>query len=240
MGVGALNDYTEVLKSRSVAEKVLEDLKLKDRFEGWNNPKNKHQTLVTKVQRMLKEPKIDGNMIKLTVECGDRDLVKEIADGFINAFSLYWNKLNSTQARNKREYIESQIPRVEQDLNSAEKKYKSYTLLSPRTANLSAAASNILGMSQSSQSQGIEISRLSRELDIQNTVYTMLRREYASVKLDESKEIPPFSIVDEPERPLTRSKPSIKLNILMGLVFGLFSGISIAFFQEYWEKSGKR
>lgn len=94
-------------------------------------------------------------------------------------------------------------------------------------------------MASGSQSQGIEISRLSRELDIQISVYTMLRKEYESVKLEESKEIPPFSIVDKAEKPLAKSKPRTKLNALIGLVLGLFSGAFVAFFQEYWEKSGK-
>lgn len=76
-------------------------------------------------------------------------------------------------------------------------------------------------------------------LDISNSVYTMLRKEYESVKLEESKEIPPFSVVDGAAVPEKPSKPKIKLNTLIGLVLGIFSGVFVAFFQEYWEKSGK-
>jgi uncharacterized protein involved in exopolysaccharide biosynthesis len=93
-------------------------------------------------------------------------------------------------------------------------------------------------MISKSQSQGIEISRLNRELDIQNTVYTMLRKEFESVKLEESKEIPPFSIVDEAVAPEKPSRPRKKLNTVIGFVLGSFLGTFLAFFKEYWEKTG--
>jgi uncharacterized protein involved in exopolysaccharide biosynthesis len=233
-GGGNLNDLIEVLQSKAVAAKVLDDLKLRDRIEMWDNPRYSKQKLVKYVQYMMDKPKLNGNLIELKVEYTDPDLAAEIAKGFTDALSYYWNKLNYTEAQKKKDYIETHLPRVEKELKLAESKLKKFTLLSPKGSS----SSGIIGMISKSQSQGIEISRLNRELDIQNTVYTMLRKEFESVKLEESKEIPPFSIVDEAVAPEKPSRPRKKLNTVIGFVLGSFLGTFLAFFKEYWEKTG--
>lgn len=235
-GGGNLLDLNNIIQSRAVAAKVLDDLNLKERIKGWDDPKIKEQSLISAVQGMLKKPKADSNLVELKVAYSDPALAAEIADGFADALSYYWNKLNYTEAKKKREYIESQLPRVEKELKIAEQKIKQFTLLSPRGG---ISANSLLGAVSDSQSQGIEVSRLSRELDIQNSVYTMLRKEYESVRLEESKEIPPFSIIDKAVKPESKSGPKVKSKVMIGLVLGLFSGVFLAFFQEYWDKTSK-
>lgn len=230
-----VKELAEILQSKTIAGKVIDDLELNKRIAGWNNPSLSRQRKVFRLQKMLGKPERHGDFIELKVSCTDPMLAAEIADGFVNALSFYWNKLNYSEAQKKRDYIESQLPRVEKELESAEHKLKKFTLLSPRGA---ASSSSLLGTIAGSQSQGIEIARLTRELDIQNSVYTMLRKEYESVKLEESKEIPPFAIVDQAEVPEKPFKPRKKLNTLVGLILGLGSGTFLAFFLEYWEKTG--
>jgi uncharacterized protein involved in exopolysaccharide biosynthesis len=236
-GSGNIGDITQLLQSQAVAAKVLDDLKLKERIKGWNDPQIKEQSLISGVRGMLKKPKMDGNLIDLKVEYSDPAMAAEIANGYASALSYYWNRLNYTEARKKREYIESQLPRVELDLKQAEQRFKQFTLLSPKSG---VAAEGLMGTAYGSQSQGVELSRLTRELEIQNSIYTMLRKEYESVKLEESKEIAPFSVIDRAVKPESKSRPKVKLNAMIGLVLGLFSGVFLAFFQEYWEKSGSK
>jgi uncharacterized protein involved in exopolysaccharide biosynthesis len=228
-----LQDLVGLIRSDAVARSVLEGLRLRDRIEGWDRPYMTEQRLVTSVRNILKMPELDGNLLELRVEFSDPNLAAEIANGYVAALTASWNKLNFTEAKKKKEYIESQLPRVESELKTAEEKYKRFTLLSPQKN--SSLPANLLGMSSSSPSQGIEAARLARELDIQNNVYTMLRREYEQVKLDESKEIPPFSVIDRAVKPEFRSRPKTKLNMMVGFTIGLLAGILLAFFKEYWE-----
>jgi tyrosine-protein kinase Etk/Wzc len=234
-GGGNMDDLTKVLQSKAVAEKVMEDLHLRDRIEGWNNPNANYQKLISTVQGTLKKPKGDGDLVELTAEYSDPELAAEIANGYTDALTYYWNKLNYTEARKKKEYIESQLPRVEKDLSLAEQRLKSFTLLSPQGRS---SSTGLLGTIAGAQLQGVEVQRLSRELDIQNSVYTMLRKEYETVKLEESKELQPFSVIDRAIKPEVKSKPKTRLNIAIGFIMGIFVGIFGAFFQEYWEKSG--
>jgi len=215
---GTLDDLNNILQSRSVAEKVIEDLNLTNRIPDWNNPKLTHLQLIAALQGMLKKPRIDGNMATITVSNNDPAMAADIANGYLDALSYYWNRLNFTEAGNKRDYIEKQLPVVEAKLKESEQRYKAYTLLGGSKLN------------------GVEVIRLQREMEIQNTVYTMLRKEYETVKLEASKEIPPFSVVDRAVKPEVKSSPKVKFNTIIGLVLGVCIGIFIAFLQEYWEK----
>jgi uncharacterized protein involved in exopolysaccharide biosynthesis len=235
-GGGNINDLSELLQSKIVAAKVIDDLKLRDRVEDWSDPNLDRQDLIFAMQGTLDTPRKEGNYIEIKVSFPDAKLAAEIANAYVEALSFYWNRLNYTAAQKKKQYVENQLPRVNKELKIAEERLKRFTLLSPKG---NSATSSLMGLVAGSQSQGIEVRRLSRELDIQNSVYTMLRKEYESVKLEESKEISPFSVVDKAVPPKVPTKPRIKLNTLMGMVLGIFSGIFIAFFREYWDKDGK-
>ena len=220
-GDGIMGDLVAVLKSRAVADKVVKDLDLREKISGWDDPGIKDEKLASAVQQMLRRTKATGNLLEIVVEYSDPALAVEIADGYVNALSYYWNNLNRTEAQKKREYIEGQMPRVKNDLELTERRLKSFSLL---------------GVADPS----VEYKRIEREFEIQNTVYVMLRKEYETVKLEESKIIPPSSVVDGAVVPKTPVRPRPKLNALIGLVLGLCSGSFIAFFQEYWEETGKR
>ena len=193
------------------------------------------QRLVSGVRGMLRQPKIKGNFVNLTISANDAKIAAEVANTYIEALSYIWNRLNYSEVNKKRIYIESQLPKVEAELKNAEEKLKQFTLLAPQANNVSAG---FLGLA-SRNSQGVEVARLSGELELQNSVYTMLRKEYEAAKLEESKEIPPFSVVDYalvPERPST---PKKKRNMLIGLMLGLVSGVVFAFVQEYIKNTGR-
>ena len=221
-GGGDISDLIEVLQSNAVAAKVVENLKLRERIKGWNDPGISERQLASAVQGMLAKPKPRGNLVVLTAENNDPELAADIANGFADALSYYWNKLNSTEARRKREYVEGQLPRIEKELRIAETRLKQYTLLGAAP-----------------ESQGIEVARLYRELEIQSSVYNMLRKEYETVKLEESKDIEPFTIIDRAVKPGDPSRPKTKMNVMLGLFLGLLSGVFMAFFLEYWKKTAK-
>lgn len=234
-GGGNLSDLTELVQSRAVAAKVFEDMHLRERIKGWNNPGSSDQSQIGVVQGMLMKPTSSNGLIRLKVAFDDRELVADIANGYADALFYYWNILNYTEARKKREYIESQLPRVGAELQIAEQRLKQYTLLSGASGIGAAGAAG----ASMSQAQGIEVARLSREYEIQNSVYTMLRKEYEQVKLDESKEIMPFSIIDRALKPQGKWEPSTDKKVKIGLVVGLFSGVLLAFFTDYWKKPAK-
>ena len=233
---GNQEDMLKLLRTKAVALKVLKDLKLRERIKGWDNLRITDHELASSVGQMLKNPKQkSNNLVELVVEYKDPQLTADVANAYARALTYYWNELNYSEVQKKREYIEKQLPRVERDLKTAENKIKKFTLLSPKGGY--SMGSGTMGLVSVSQSQGIEIARLSRELEIQNAVYTMLRKEYETVKLEESTEIQPLVIVDKAIVPNKPFAPKIKLMTQIGFALGLFSGVFLAFAIEYIGKS---
>ena len=79
-------------------------------------------------------------------------------------------------------------------------------------------------------------SRLEREYDTAKGVYDVLSQKNEEVKIavaTESGMVKIASLAYEPEYPI---KPNKKLNILIAGVLGLFVGIFVAFFLEFWQK----
>lgn len=79
-------------------------------------------------------------------------------------------------------------------------------------------------------------SRLEREYDTAKGVYDVLSQKNEEVKIavaTESGLVKVASLAYEPEYPI---KPNKKLNILIAGVLGLFVGIFVAFFLEFWQK----
>jgi uncharacterized protein involved in exopolysaccharide biosynthesis len=211
-----------LLQSRVVAEGVLEGANLTKRIKGWDSPQTRKQDLISQVQNLAKFSD-KGGLFEIKVVTDDPNLSADIANTYARAGADYWKKMNYTEARKKREYIESQLPRVEWDLKRAEESLKRFSLISPSTVNL----------------QGVEFGRLQREYEIQNSAYTMMRKEYESAKLDESKEVDPFSMIDPAEPATIPIKPKVMLNFVIGAILGLFGGSFMAFGLEYWEKTGR-
>jgi uncharacterized protein involved in exopolysaccharide biosynthesis len=230
------DELIELLKSRAVAKKVIQDLDLRSKIKGWDDPDVPLYRLAEGLGGVLKEPKSNGNVVEIIVEYKEPQLTMEMANGFADALSYYWNNLNYSAAKKKRAYIETQLPRVSKELEIAQRRLKNFTILSPKASISSASLNSIIS---GSQRQGMEVSNLAREFEIQNSVYVMLRKEYETVKLEESREIPPFSILDEAILPLSPVRPNKKLNSTVGLVFGLFSGIMLAFIKESWKGNKK-
>jgi uncharacterized protein involved in exopolysaccharide biosynthesis len=85
-------------------------------------------------------------------------------------------------------------------------------------------------------SLGVDYARLLRDLKIQETVYTMLVSQYEQAQLAEARDTSTVQVLD-PAKPATRkSKPSIRLNMMIAGVVALFAGIFLAFFLEYLER----
>jgi len=82
---------------------------------------------------------------------------------------------------------------------------------------------------------GLTLSKLLRDVKVQETIYTMLLSQYEQAKIDETKETAVVSVLDPAVPPSKKSKPSTVLNVLIAGVSSIFLGIFLAFFLNFWE-----
>ena len=92
-GGGNLGDLTELLKSKVVAAKVLDDLDLIHKVKGWDNPKTRKSDMISAVSAMIKPAKAAGNILEIKTEADDPQLAADVANGYVSALAYYWNQL---------------------------------------------------------------------------------------------------------------------------------------------------
>jgi tyrosine-protein kinase Etk/Wzc len=80
---------------------------------------------------------------------------------------------------------------------------------------------------------GLEWARLTREVKVHETVYTLLTQHFEQAKIAEARDMPSVRILDKAVPVDRKVKPRIKFNIAIAGITSLFVGILLAFFLEY-------
>jgi len=83
---------------------------------------------------------------------------------------------------------------------------------------------------------GLELTRLTRDLKVQDTVYMLLTQQLEQVKIAEAKDTPVVQVLDRAVPALRKSKPKIKQKMILAGAVSLFCGIFLAFFLEYIQR----
>jgi uncharacterized protein involved in exopolysaccharide biosynthesis len=82
--------------------------------------------------------------------------------------------------------------------------------------------------------QALQYLRLRREVEIQNTVFTMLNSEYEKARIEEARDTPVVQVLDRAEKPNIRYKPQRKVFALVGGLLGLGWSTMVAIFRTAW------
>jgi uncharacterized protein involved in exopolysaccharide biosynthesis len=79
--------------------------------------------------------------------------------------------------------------------------------------------------------------RLRREVEIQNTVFTMLTNEYEKARIEQARDTPVVQVLDHAEKPNLRSRPQRKVLAIVGGLLGLGWCSVIAMFRTAWREN---
>lgn len=82
----------------------------------------------------------------------------------------------------------------------------------------------------------LDYGRLVRELKVQETVYTLLTSQYEQAKLAEARDTPTVQVLDPGIPAERKSRPLIRLNMMLAGILALAVGIALAFLLEYRER----
>ena len=82
----------------------------------------------------------------------------------------------------------------------------------------------------------LDYGRLMRELKVQETLYGMLTARYEQAKIAEARDTPTVQVLDPAIPAEMKSKPRIRLNMMIAGVLALFLSIFLAFFLEYLDR----
>jgi tyrosine-protein kinase Etk/Wzc len=80
---------------------------------------------------------------------------------------------------------------------------------------------------------GLELARLTRDVKVQETVYTLLTQQLEQAKIAQARDMPTVQVLDAAVPADRKSKPRVTLNMAIAGLTSLFAGIFLAFLLEY-------
>jgi len=225
--------YIDVIKSRTLARNILNHKFNTEKYGfqktllqiltyGDEEPRVEIDTLmiggIKAVQGMIELNK-SGRMYELAVSAFEPQLAADIASTVLDELDIFQRGYNSRKVNKTRRFIEDRLLDTKIELEATEEALKDF-----RERNRSIIGSPQLQLEQD---------RLSRDVSVHIGVYTTLKQQLETAKIDEVKELNYVAILDEPVIPLFPSKPRKKFMVVLAGILGIGLGIVLAFIREY-------
>jgi uncharacterized protein involved in exopolysaccharide biosynthesis len=143
-------------------------------------------------------------------------LAAEVANKIVESLNEYIITQRISKASEQKEYLSKRLAEVKDSLRIVENKLKQF-----REQNRVVSQSPSLLLQQS---------RLQRKVEIKNTVYTELTKQYEIAKLNEIKDTPALNIREKAENPIKKAGPSRKKSLIIIMFLSvIISGLYIIF-----------
>lgn len=151
----------------------------------------------------------------ITVSAVTRDSVLSayIVERMLSELNRFNVESRSSRGKATREFVEGRLAEAREELAGAER-----ALVAFRQENLRIGNSPQLQLEQV---------RLEREVTVRTELYHLLLRQYELARLEEKRDMPTFSVIDEARPPVRKHAPKILLNGLVAALAG--AGLSLGF-----------
>ena len=166
---------------------------------------------------------LQTSILTLNVNASEPQLAKNINKAIIEQLDAHQKRYNKAKTSDTKQFIEERIIDTEKELVDSEENLKIFMDRNRRIEN--------------SPALQLEQQRLEREVTVLTGVFTTLKQQLETIKIEEVKELDYVVIVDAPETPLLRSKPKKKLTVFLAIFFGTGLGIMLAFLKDYMANS---
>jgi uncharacterized protein involved in exopolysaccharide biosynthesis len=167
----------------------------------------------------------NGSFYDLTISAPEPIFARDFAVALIEELDDHQREYNKAKTSETKKFIEERIIVAEKELNTAEEALRDFTKSNRRIGN-----SPLLQLEQG---------RLAREVTVLISVFTTLKQQLETTKIEEVKESDYVIVLDPPEAPLQRSKPNKRLLVILSGILGISLGIVSAFIREFAANSDK-
>ena len=231
--------YEEVIKGRSMAHKLLKhkfDTKkygpqkklLEILTYGNTSPKLQNNIYESQAVEIIQQLiKINRNtktgVFTLEVSSIEPKLSSEIVHIIMKEMEQVLREYNAKQTTKTRKFIEERLINTKIELEASEEALKVF-----RQRNRNVFESPQLQLEQE---------RLVRDVSVQIGVFTTLKQQLETAKIEEVKESDYLVILDAPEIPISPETPKKKLMVFLAGILGICLGVLLAFCQAYIQNS---
>ncbi len=144
---------------------------------------------------------VKTNVVTISIETGEPQLSADVVNNVTAALDNFIRTKKNTSAGEQRRFIEGRLVEVKSDLEKAENALKDF-----REKNRQISGSPQLLLEQE---------RLIRDVQINTTIYTELKKQYEIVKIEEIKNIPIINVMDPARAAANREKPQRRKIVLV-------------------------
>ena len=234
--------YIDILKSRNLAKSVLNrefysnqirrniligDFLLRDQNISLMTDAHKEDVGIMMLHKMLDFKKdIKTNIYTIRVEGADKDFIIAINKAFIEELDLHQRNYNKSITSETRIFIEDRIKTTRSDLENAEEKLKNFNDRNRRIEN-----SPALQLSQQ---------RLQREVTVLTQVFTTLKQNLETSKIEDLKESTYIIEIDEPFIPLIPISPKKAQVLFIASILGFSISLSLGLIIDYLGRMDKK
>jgi uncharacterized protein involved in exopolysaccharide biosynthesis len=291
-GVAPGTIYIEMLKSRTVCERIIQEFDLMKRYKA-----SRIEEAIDGLHSHLGFTLLDNGLLIMTLEDRDPQRAADMANRMIELLDETTRELKEGRAGRTKDFVERQLKEREQLLAAAEDSLKHFQQ-AHNAVNLDEQLSSAMDIVTSLSSRAIALEtelqimshytsttseeymrkkteynevvgqlrklkaspkagdhdlvrsfiptlqdvpdlalqyiRLRREVEIQNTVFTMLTNEYEKARIEEARDTPVVQVLDHAVKPNMRSTPKRKLLTILGGLLGLGWASVLALFRTAW------
>ena len=231
--------YPEIIKSRTLAKTILQRKFDTNKFGAQksllqiltdNNEENNteiEKLEIVAVNNFLSmidiSEDISTSILTLQFNAPEPNLAAEVNQAIIEELDAHQRKYNKAKTVDAKKFIKERIIDTEKELMAAEEELKVFLDRNRRIEN--------------SPALQLEQQRLGREVTVLTGVFTTLKQQLETTKIEEVKESDYVVILDPPEVPLKISKPNKRRMVILAGILGIGFAIVLAFAREFISNS---
>jgi uncharacterized protein involved in exopolysaccharide biosynthesis len=223
--LGSETVMTQVIYTKYKSEKHKDSLNLVEYFDM--DGKTEREKLIDLMERLTKEKHIISLLdsktknLTVTVEMPEASLSAQVATALKLSLDDYLKTKRKSSAGSQREFIAARQNEVRDSLRLAEEALKTF-----REQNRIVSSSPELLLQQG---------RLQRGVELFQAVFIELQKQYELARIEEIKDTPVVNLLDDPQPPVRKSRPSRLLIVVVGT---LLSAIGTSIAVLLWKKFG--
>jgi uncharacterized protein involved in exopolysaccharide biosynthesis len=162
-------------------------------------------------------------VVTVSVRTDDPGLSAAIGRKLLDLISAFDSETRQSQATAEREFAGERLGQLQRELTVAEN-----ALLAFEIENRQWSGSPQLT---------IDYDRLQRRVVMRQELVTAMAQAHEQARIDEVRNVPVFTIIDQPESPAVPNRRGRLRTLFMGLVIGLMVGFGLAVMREFGERA---
>ena len=231
--------YKDIIKSRKIAKSVLKRNFDTQKFEKQTSlfeiitdekpGKFSENSLIGSkaIKSFIKKVKISEDIktgiYTLRTDAFEPQLAADINKALIEELDGHQRLYNKDKTSKTRQFIADRILSTEKELKTAEENLKIFRDRNRRIENSPALL--------------LQQQRLDREVAVLTGVFTTLKQQLETTKIEEVRESDYVIVIDLPEVPIERTYPKKKSSVILAGIIGLGLGFILGYLRETFEKT---